>query len=296
MNLLDQTKYLIKKTGFQPNKLKGQNFCVNQLVIQKMVEIAQVSVRDTVLEVGPGFGFLTVELAQKAKKVIAVELDSKLVKVLKKLEKVHQNLEIVEGNILRETRNPLCETRVSRSAFRVPRYKIVANLPYSITSAFLKKFLTIESPPQSMTLLVQKEVAERICAKAGQMSLLAISVQLYGQPELIEVITRENFWPRPKVDSAILRINQIQPYPFLKQVSEKKFWQVVRSGFSAKRKQLHNNFKNSLHLNSKQVDDIFSQTGLNKRIRAQELTVNDWLKLAKSYQETIIDDKKQFLL
>jgi 16S rRNA (adenine1518-N6/adenine1519-N6)-dimethyltransferase len=162
------------------------------------------------------------------------------------------------------------------------RYKIVANLPYSITSAFLRKFLTAENQPRSMTLLVQKEVAERICANAGKMSLLAVSVQLYGRPQIVKIVGKESFWPKPKVDSAILLIDGIHHFPFT-DVSEKIFWQVIRSGFSAKRKQLHNNLKNCLHLTLAQVEQIFQQTGINQQVRAQELTLKGWLKLAKNY-------------
>lgn len=268
MNLLSQTKYLIRKSGLRPNKLKSQIFCIDEEVIKEMVKVAQVSNKDTVMEVGSGFGFLTAELLKKAKKVVAIELDKKLIKVLKNLESLHQNLEIIQGDVL--------ELRTKD----LKNYKIVSNLPYSITSAFLKKFLTSEIKPQSMTLLVQKEVAERVCALPGEMSLLAISVQLYSQPKIVKTVSKSSFWPEPKVESAILDIKNIRGFPFLNKVSEKVYWRVVRSGFSNKRKQLHNNLSGSLHLKSENIKQIFLKLKLNPQIRAQELSIDDWAEIS----------------
>ena len=279
MDLLAQTKYLLKKTGLKPDKLRGQNFCIDKNIIDEMIKTAQVSKEDHVLEVGPGFGFLTLELIKQAKEVVAVELDEKLIKPLKQLEKANKNLEVIQGNIL--------DFNLTTKNFL--DYKIVANLPYSITSVFLKKFLTIPQKPKSMTLLVQKEVAERICAKAGEMSKLSVSVQLYGLPKMITDVKPSSFWPEPAVNSTILQINDIHSYQFANQVSEKFFWRVVKSGFSAKHKQLHNNLKNSLHLKEKEIDKIFSLTGLDIKIRAQELEIADWVKLSKTYEEVHID-------
>jgi len=297
MNLLEQTKYLISKINLRPNKLKGQNFCVSETVLKRMVEVAEVSSADTILEVGAGFGFLTTELLAKAEKVVAVELEKSLFSILKNLAAVNQNLTVIEGDILRISN---FEFRISNDGFKIQNsklnqnskleiknYKIVANLPYSITSVFLKKFLTSGEQPQSMTLLVQKEVAERICAKPGQMSLLAVSVQLYGTPRIVEIIGPENFWPSPRVASAILKISDIHPYLFNQEAPEKVFWQVLRSGFAGKRKQLHHNLQSSLHLTKEQAEKIFTQAKIDKRVRAQELSVENWLKLAKIFYQTI---------
>ncbi|MBU1036789.1 ribosomal RNA small subunit methyltransferase A [Patescibacteria group bacterium] len=281
MDLLKQTKFLIKKTGLKPDKLKGQNFCIEQKVIEEMIKAANISPQDTIIEVGPGFGFLTDKLCNKTKEVIAVELDKKLFKIVKNLEKFYNNLQAIEGDILKLKMENLLSRK--RTVEKFQNYKIVANLPYAISSVFLKKFLTSDFKPQAMTLLLQKEVAQRICAAPGKMSLLALSIQLYSKPVLIKIISKESFWPVPQVDSAILRIEKIHAFPFAKEVPEKVFWQVIRSGFCSKRKQLHNNLKNSLHLNTDQLDKVFSQSQLNEKIRAQELSLKDWLKLAKSY-------------
>lgn len=269
MNLPQELKYFLNKTGLNPTRLKGQNFCIDAKVIEDMVKTANLGRRETVLEVGPGFGFLTVELLKKAKKVVAVELERVLAKVLQKLEKIHHNLEVVNANIL---------------DFEMKgRYKIVANLPYQITSAFLRKFLTAGNKPDSMTLLVQKEVAERICTQAGQMNLLAISVQLYGQPEYIRTVSAKSFWPEPKVNSAVLQIKEINDFPFA-DITEKRFWQVVKSGFCAKRKTLANNLANSLHLKREEVVEKLKAVGLNERVRAQELSLEEWHELVKVLQ------------
>ena len=156
-------------------------------------------------------------------------------------------------------------------------------MPYSITSTFLKKFLTGELKPESMTLLIQKEVAQRICARAGQMSLLALSVQLYAQPKIIRFVSKNSFWPKPKVDSAILQIDKIGGFPYQSQVEEQKFWQVLKIGFSAKRKTLENNLANGFYLPKEKARQIIVQAGLKPISRAQELSLAEWLRLAKSF-------------
>ncbi|MBT3689796.1 ribosomal RNA small subunit methyltransferase A [bacterium] len=281
MSLLDELDYLLKVNHVRPNKLKGQNFCIDQNVLDRMVEVAQLEKDDLVLEAGPGFGFLTLELLKKVKRVVAVELDTNLIKPLNEFAKLHNNLEIINKDILKLDLNDLKSTD----------YKIVANLPYSITSRFFKIFLNLELKPTTITVLIQKEVAERIVAKPGSMSLLAISIQLYGDPTIEEIVQKDSFYPVPKIDSAILHIKNIRKYEFEDIVSEKVFWQVVKSGFSAKRKQLHNNIKNSLHVSDELTSKIFNKSCLSKKIRAQDLKIGDWLKLAKSYQELFIDDK-----
>ncbi len=278
MNLLEQTQYLIKKTGLKPDRLKGQNFCVDEKVLADVVKTAEVSKNDTVLEVGAGFGFLTVKLAKAAGRVIAVEIDQDLIKVLRNLEKVYDNLEVVEGDILKISNFP------SHGAlYGVARndFKVVANLPYSITSVFLRKFLTARPKPVSMTLLLQQEVAIRICAAAGQMSLLALSVQLYSEPKIVKLVSASSFWPKPRVDSAILHLGRIRDFPYAQEISEQHFWQVLRSSFCSKRKTLANNLASSLHLAKIEAETALKQAGLKPLVRAQELALADWLTLGK---------------
>jgi len=277
MNLLEKTKLLLKQTHLRPDKLKGQNFCIDEKVLQEMIASAELKKDETVLEVGPGFGFLTEQLVQKCGRVVAVELEPVLASLLKKSEWLSKNLEVIFGDIL----------KLDVSKIITGKYKIVANLPYSITSFFLKKFLTSEHKPGSMTLLVQQEVAERICALPGEMSLLALSVQLYAKPKIIKKVGSICFWPQPKVVSAILKIEDIHDFPFAKQIQEVIFWQVLRAGFCAKRKTLENNLSNSFHVSKVEIGKILEKTGLLGNVRAQELSLDNWLEVATALQKVI---------
>ncbi|MEK7130380.1 MAG: rRNA adenine dimethyltransferase family protein, partial [Patescibacteria group bacterium] len=187
-------KSLCKQYGLYPSRERGQNFLISRDVLDDMIAAAGLKKDDIVLEVGPGFGVLTLELAQRVKKVIAVEQDEILIKALQEnLDKENiKNVEIIEGNII----------QVKSEKLKVKSYRIVSNLPYQITSRFLRVFLSdegaeTENKPQDMTIMVQKEVAERICAKPGAMSLLAVSVQFYGRPEIVRNVSKDCFWPEP---------------------------------------------------------------------------------------------------
>ncbi|NUM25559.1 MAG: ribosomal RNA small subunit methyltransferase A [Candidatus Buchananbacteria bacterium] len=272
---INQVKDICQSYGIKPTKDKGQNFLLNQEVIDLMIESSQVTNQDVVLEVGPGLGILTESLVKQARQVVSVELDKRLFTFLKTKFINQPNLKLVEADILK------FDVADAISG----EYKIVANLPYTITSFFLKKFLTGPATPKSFTLLLQKEVAERICALPGAMSLLAVSVQLYGQPKIIEVVSRHDFWPSPKVDSAIIQISAIKDKVavdnfFSGLVTEKFFWQVVKIGFAARRKQLHNNLASGLKIPPGEVKKILNQANFDEQIRAQNLSVNDWLRLS----------------
>ena len=281
MNLLEKTKLLLKQTRLRPDKLKGQNFCVDEKVLQDMVLTAGLKKNETVLEVGPGFGFLTEKLLQACGRVIAVELEPALADLLKKSSGLYENLEVIGGDIL----------KLDISEIITGPYKIAANLPYSITSFFLKKFLTAKVKPESITLLVQREVAERICARPGAMSLLALSVQLYAKPEIIKKIDSSSFWPQPKVVSAIIKIEEIRDFPFAEQVEEKVFWQIIKAGFCARRKTLENNLSNSFHLDKAKVKKIIEKAGLLSKVRPQELNLDSWLKIAITTRSLITSKK-----
>ena len=198
IDLLEQTKELCRLYDIKPARSRGQNFLIEEKVYDNIVAAADLTPEETVLEVGPGLGFLTAKLADRVKKVIAVELDDKLASVLKTglVAKGIKNVELVNEDIL----------KFSLSGMIKGEYKVVANLPYNITSIFLRKFLEMEIKPELMVLMLQKEVAERIAAPAGGMSLLSVSVQFYAEPEIIEKVAKENFWPVPEVDSAIIKL------------------------------------------------------------------------------------------
>src|SRR3989344_3831664 len=192
-------KSLCKQYGLYPSRERGQNFLINCDVLDDMVAAADLKKDDIILEVGPGFGTLTLELAKKVKKVIAIEQDKILIKALQenlKKENIN-NVEIIEGSVLK--------LPTTHCQLLTANYRIVSNLPYQITSHFLRLFLVEENKPQDMTIMVQKEVAERICGKTGDMSLLAVSVQFYGEPKIVRNVLKDCFWPEPKVDSSILK-------------------------------------------------------------------------------------------
>ena len=274
--ILSQVKFICSNYDIKPLKTKGQNFLVDQDVLDKIVSTANFSTSDTILEVGPGLGILTEELTKKAKKVVGVEIDQKLFDFLKLKFKGVKNLELINGDVM----------KLPATSYQLPVYKIVANIPYNITSHFLKKFLTSDNKPKEMTLLIQKEVAQRICAQPGQMSLLSVSVQLYGKPEIISTVSKKSFWPSPAVDSAILKISKIRTKQQVDQslvgITEKQFWQVAKVGFSAKRKQLQNNLAAGLKISSTEIKNILKEANFNSKIRAQNLSIDDWSSLAKS--------------
>lgn len=264
-------KSLLKEHEIQPNKLLGQNFLVSESAITPILKAADIRPTDTVLEIGSGIGTLTKELAKEAKKVIAIEKDVKMVEISKEALKDYRNVQIVQGDIL-------------KARLSLPKdYKVVANLPYYITSPVIRMFLeSVEIKPERMVLMVQKEVGQRICAKPPDMSLLAVSVQFYANPKIISYVKKGSFWPQPKVDSAILKI-----VPLGKDVEEsfaKLFFQVVKAGFRQPRKQLVNNLSAGLALSRQQTEDWLYQNGIKPMQRAETLSVEDWIKLARTYK------------
>jgi len=196
----DEIKNLTRQYGIKPSKSKGQNFLIDENILTKIVGAAELKKTDYVLEIGPGLGVLTKELTQIAKKVLSVELDKSLVFFLKKNFKENKNLEILESDILKIKNIDITKTLGSKD------YKLVANLPYNITKPIFRKFLSYEPKPSQIIVLVQKEVGQKIVAKDKKESVLSLSVKFYGQPEIIDYVPKESFYPQPKVDSAILKI------------------------------------------------------------------------------------------
>jgi 16S rRNA (adenine1518-N6/adenine1519-N6)-dimethyltransferase len=296
MNLLDQTQEICKAHDIWLTRTKGQNFLIEEDIYDRIIAAADLKKDDVILEVGPGLGFLTAKLAAKVGRVIAVELDDKLAAYLrekKAAEKIN-NLDIFNENIL--------DINSKDTKYQIPKtkYKIVANLPYNITSVFIRKFLTVDHAPDEMVLMLQKEVAERICAKPGEMSLLALSVQYFAEPEIVDYVKKENFWPQPKVDSAIIRItchsgesrnpvdsvrggfsgSRVKP----EMTDERALFRLAKFGFSAKRKMLKNNLAGGLHLAPAEVEKVLVKIGLNPKARAEELAIEDWGRLVLEFK------------
>lgn len=273
---------LCKIYGISLQRSFGQNFLTSEDILKTIVDSANISQDDTVLEIGPGFGTLTALLAARAKKVIAVELEKRFIPILQAELAKFKNVEIIQGDILR--------FQVSR--FKFQEYKIVANLPYNITSHFLRKFLSGKPRPELMVLLVQKEVAERMVSMPGAMSMLSVSVQWYSRPEILGYVPRENFYPAPEVDSAIVRIISSSDDERTKRlmeagISEETFFRIAKFGFASKRKQLHNNLSGGLKsLTGKTVSKeawkkIFQEACISQNARAQELSQEQWMELLK---------------
>ncbi len=264
--------------NIKPSKHLGQNFLIDKKVVKKIIKAANLKSTDTVLEIGPGLGALTKDLAKKVKQVIACEKDQKLCKILKEGLKDFKNIEIINQDILKsQITNYKSQTN---SKFKIQNYKIVANLPFYIAAPVIRKFLETKFPPKEMVLLVQKEVAQRICQKPPRMNLLAISVQFYAKPEIVSYVSKKSFWPQPKVDSAIIKIVPQKKY----NINKDLFFKVVKAGFSHPRKQLVNNLlalslPNGLKLNKDEINKLLLQNNICSTQRAETLTIHNWIKL-----------------
>jgi len=287
-------------------KSLGQNFLRDMGILKKIADFAQIDKKDVVIEVGPGEGALTGLLLERAKKVIAIEKDERMVEFLQqKFEReiTEDKLQIITGDIL----------KLSKGVFEMPRsqktpfdnFKLVGNIPYYITGALFKKVLESENPPKSLTFVVQKEVADRIMARNGKESILSISIKTYGTPEYGGTIKAGSFNPKPKVDSAILAVRNISKANFLRgDLGEKgflrsdlklpgpkgqtlgieqKFFEILKAGFAHKRKLLIKNLAkvSKAAFDTLRLEEIFEKCGISEKARAEDLKVEDWLNLTK---------------
>jgi len=275
MNLTDITeiKRTLKAYGAYTKKDLGQHFLVDADALKSIVKAAELTKEDKVVEVGPGMGVLTRELCAKAGEVIALEFDKAMISIVKTTCIKDKNLKVENIDVLKFDPSEL------------GRYKLVANLPYYITSAVLRLFLETQNKPEDMVILVQREVAERICAKPSRMSILAISVQFYGNPKIVEVVPRASFFPAPKVDSAILRIKVYKKPLF--DVDKHLFFRIVKAGFGEKRKQLINSLAGGLTLNRETTEQLLKEANIRVIARAESLTMLDWYNLYNAYLKIV---------
>ncbi len=272
-----ELEFLLKKYNLAPNKIRGQNFLISDEVLENTIKAAELKKNDLVLEVGPGLGALTQELVKSVEQVVAFELDRNFSRPLNKLMGVSSNLEIIWHDILSLTEEAWKEVL---DRHKKKDYKIVANIPYYLTNKFIQKFILAKNQPQSMTLMIQKEVAERIVVKNGKYSLLSLSVAFYAQSRIEFLVSRDNFFPAPKVDSAIIHIYKLRPWSY--KAVEKKTWQLIKRGFASKRKKLINNLLTDQALDKKMVADVFLKFNLDENIRAEKLLPQDWLNLSEN--------------
>lgn len=271
-SLLTQTRRLLRQFDLRARKGLGQHFLIDGEVLQLITSAAELTPSDVIVEIGPGLGVLTRELAQKAGRVIAIELDNKLAAALKQTLASFDNVTIINEDVLKiEPQNLATD------------YKLVANLPYYITSPVLRHFLEASAKPKVMIVMVQKEVAEAIVAKPGKMSLLSVSVQFYGEPRIISDVPAQCFYPAPKVDSAILRIDP-SPQPRVA-VDEESFFEVVRAGFTAPRKQLANSLAQGLEVSKAEVLSLLERAGIAPQRRAETLSLEEWARLRQVFKE-----------
>lgn len=264
-----QVKRLLRQSDIRARKRLGQHFLADESILQTILDSADLSPEDTVVEVGPGLGILTKELAKRAGKVIAVELDDKLAALLKRRLSSRPNLKVINADILKTNLVQLLGENAS--------YKVVANLPYYITSPILHYFMEGWPKPSLMVVMVQKEVADAIVAKGGKMSLLAVSLQMYSKTKIISYVPAQSFYPPPKVDSAVVRFDLL-PEPAVKADMD-NFFRVVRSGFSLPRKQLRNSLAHGLNLEPTEAVKFLEKAGIDPQRRAEALKLEEWAKL-----------------
>jgi 16S rRNA (adenine1518-N6/adenine1519-N6)-dimethyltransferase len=265
---------LLKRHGLRAHKSLGQNFLQDPLALEQIVSAAEIQPTDTVLEIGPGLGSLTRYLAVAAKEVVAVELDPSLLPPLNAVLTSYPNIRLIHGDILKLSPKDLIAEK---------DYIVAANIPYYITSAVIRHLLENDPKPRRIVLTLQKEVAERICAKPGDLSLLALSVQVYGEPRIAARIPAEAFFPAPKVDSAVLRVD-IYPSPRIKPELLATFFRLIKAGFSQKRKTLRNSLSSGLHISPTEAADLLTRANIDPQRRAETLSIEEWGKLSELYK------------
>lgn len=249
-----------------PNKSLGQHWLRDRSVLEHIADLAEVDARDTVLEIGPGLGTLTSELLRRAEKVLAVEFDEALARKLP-AQFPGKNLEVINHDIL------------TFDLSQLPAgYKVAANVPYYITSKIVQHLMTAGNKPSIAVLLVQKEVAERLAARPGDMSILAISAQLYADVYLGDVVPAELFTPPPKVDSQVV-VLRTRDQPLFTDVTEREYFRLVKAGFSAKRKKLRSSLSGGLGISKDQASALLVAAGIDPDKRAEDLTLDDWYRL-----------------
>ncbi len=268
---------LLHKHHLDPRKGLGQNFLVDHGALKRITACAELSGTEHVLEIGAGLGSLTRLLAVNARRVTAVEIDQNLIPLLNEVVTPFKNVDVVQGDILELDPQKLVEK---------DGYVVVANIPYYITSAIIRHLLESPRQPARLVLTMQREVAERICAEAGDLSLLALSVQLYGKPHIAAEIPASAFYPAPKVDSATLRVD-LYPEPFLDVSQRNLFFTVVKAAFSQKRKMLRNTLAAGLHLSNEQVVAVLTAAGIDPTRRAQTVDLVEWRTLIGEIQNIL---------
>lgn len=265
-------KELLTQYQIKPLKRLGQNFLVNKKALDLFIDTCDLKKNDTVLEIGPGLGTITQEIAKRVKMVVAIEKDRKMCEIMKETLRGFENIEIINQDALEELSS---SEKISSFSGKV---KVVGNLPFYITAPIIRKFLETKNQPEEMIFMIQKEVAQRICAKPPDMNLLAVSVQFYAKPKVVSYLPKNSFWPQPKVNSAIIKIvPQKQAV-----INAKLFFEIVRAGFAHARKQLVNNLVKGFKKDKEKVAVWLLKNNIQPNQRAETLKVQDWINLTKT--------------
>lgn len=264
---------LLRQYGIHPDRRLGQNFLISDGALRKVMAAAAVSPEDSVLEIGPGLGSLTRYLAITAADITAVELDQRFLPVLEDVLANYPSVRVLQGDILELNPGELMGSR---------SYIVVANIPYYITSAVIRHLLSSTARPTKIVLTVQREVAERICAAPGALSLLALSVQVFGDPEVAAYLPAGAFYPVPKVDSAVVRVHLL-PKAKIPPAYLDDFFRLAKAGFSQKRKTLRNALAGGLGIRPPDAENLLDSAGLDSRRRAETLSIEEWGQLTKVY-------------
>jgi 16S rRNA (adenine1518-N6/adenine1519-N6)-dimethyltransferase len=268
-NNKEELLHILSKNRLYTEKKFGQNFLINPQIIEKILNCSEIKSEDYVVEVGPGLGIMTLELSTLCKKVDTIEIDEKLLPYLNSLFKDHQNINLIHQDVLKT----------------IPpntNYKVIANIPYYITSPIIRHYLSPHSEsakPISLTLLVQLEVAEKICADTGNHSVLSLLTQCLGKPSIIAKVPAHNFFPSPKVDSAILKINT-HPTPLVEEFT--LFTEIIKKAFSQKRKTISNSLKNFKSISKENLNKILEESGISSKERPEKLNFHQWNLLTKN--------------
>lgn len=266
---------ILRNHQLKPDKSLGQNFLTDPNILDKIIGIAEVTASDSILEIGAGLGHLTARLAQNAQQVTAVELDGRFLPILTERLAAYPNITLIEGDILGINQADLIQE---------DDYLVVANIPYYITSRIIRKLLEAEHKPRGIILTIQYEVARRVCADSGKLSLLALSVRMYGTPSLEMRIPAGAFYPPPKVDSAVIKID-LHPAPLLDDPHRETFFQLAKAGFQHKRKTLRNSLSKGLGWAPDQAEALLQKGGIDPGRRAETLSIQEWLELASVYDK-----------
>jgi len=270
---------LLRDYGLKPKKGLGQNFLIDDTYLQRIVETANVTASDEVLEIGAGIGSLTRHLAGAAGQITAVEIDNQLFPILKKVLKSFDNVRLIEGDIMEIESRELTSQAV---------FKVVANIPYYLTSNLIRHLLEAPFKPAVIALTIQKEVAERVCAEPGKMSLLSLGVQIYGKPRIAFLIPAKAFYPIPKVDSALLLVD-LYDQPVISVESLDSFFKLAKAAFMQKRKKLHNALAGAPGLGNQKAVELLYRSGIDPDRRAQTLALQEWYLLTEEYCKLVAE-------